>query len=209
MLRSGRAIIRVDVPGASEIVAKERELNSLSLVTVFVALSTVTMTFGALVAVFIVRSRAPLFWGHLQLPGILWVTTAILLASSATLEVARRRLARNEQHAFFKLAAWTTGLGMLFLAGQISAWFQILRSGVVLAGNPHSWFIFLFTGLHGLHIVLGLAGLGWLLIRTRVPASGRKYQMNTRVVANGVSVFWHYLDFVWLVLFVLLLSWKR
>jgi heme/copper-type cytochrome/quinol oxidase subunit 3 len=59
-----------------------------------------------------------------------------------------------------------------------------------------------------LHIVAGLAGLAYLLVRTRVPASGPKYQMTTRVVAKGVSLFWHYLDFLWIVLFVLLLTWR-
>lgn len=194
---------------ATEIFTKERELNSLSLLTAVVVLATVTMTFGAMIAVFIVRSRAPLFWGHLEIPSVLWATTGVLIASSVTFEAARRNLARNDQRRFFKLLAWTAGLGLLFLAGQLTAWLQILHSGVMLVNNPHSWFIFLFTGLHGLHIVLGLAGLAYLLLRTRVPASGPKYQMNTRVIANGVCVFWHYLDFVWVVLFALLVTWRR
>ena len=194
----------------TEPLARQRELNSLALVTVIVVLATVTMTFGAMIAVFVVRSEAPLFWGHIRIPGVLWATTSILLASSFIFEMAGRRLVqKNDQRAFFKLTAWTTGLGLLFLIGQITAWFQILRSGVVLARNPHSWFLFLFTGLHGLHIVAGLAGLVYLLVRTRIPASGPKYQMNTRALAQGVSIFWHYLDFLWIVLFVLLLAWRR
>jgi len=60
-----------------------------------------------------------------------------------------------------------------------------------------------------MHIVAGLGGLIYLLVRTRVPASGPKYQMTTRVVASGVAVFWHYLDFLWVVLFVLLLTWRQ
>jgi cytochrome c oxidase subunit 3 len=199
----------LEVQTASEVLTRERELNSLSLLTVTVVLATATMTFGAIISVFIIRSQAPLFWGHLQIPGILWITTAVLLASSGTFEFARKRLARNDQLGFFRLMAWTAGLGVLFLIGQITAWFQILHSGVVLVRNPHSWFIFLFTGLHGLHIVVGLIGLAYLLVRTRTPATGPRYQMKTRVVANGVSVFWHYLDFVWIVLFVLLLTWRR
>jgi heme/copper-type cytochrome/quinol oxidase subunit 3 len=51
--------------------------------------------------------------------------------------------------------------------------------------------------------------LAYLVFRTREPASGPKYQMNTRVIANGVSIFWHYLDFLWIVLFTLLLTWRR
>ncbi|MBV8550859.1 MAG: cytochrome c oxidase subunit 3 [Acidobacteriaceae bacterium] len=193
---------------ATDTVAQERDLNSLSLITVIVVLATVTMTFGAMIAVFVVRSEYNRFWGHIHVPAVLWGTTTLLFASSVTFETARRRLARNDQAGFFRLATWTTGLGVLFLLGQIAAWIQILRSGVVLAYNPHSWFIFLFTGLHGLHILLGLAGLAYLLIRTREPAGGPKYQMKTKAVAKGVGAFWHYLDFLWLLLFGLLLFWR-
>jgi cytochrome c oxidase subunit 3 len=196
------------VESATQPVAHERDLNSLSLLTVSVVLATVTMTFGALITVFVVRSEGRIWWGTLQVPRVLWATTALLIASSVILEGARRKLQANDQRAFFRRMLWTTALGVLFLAGQIDAWFAVMHSGIVLAHNAHSWFVFLFTGLHGLHIVVGLSGLIYLLVRTREPASGPKYQMTTRVIANGVSVFWHYLDFIWLVLFVLLLTWR-
>ena len=189
--------------------ARERELNSTSRLTAIVVLATVTMTFGAMITVFIGRSQAEKFWGHLQVPSVLWLTTAVLLASSATFEIARLHLKAGEQHVFFRYTAVTAALGFAFLVGQIAAWLQILHSGIVLARNPHSWFVFLFTGLHGAHIVVGLAGLLYLLQRTRRPVTGPKYNMMTRVVANGVAIFWHYLDFVWLVLFGLLIGWRR
>lgn len=201
--------IMVVVQSAVETAARERELNSLSKVTVSVVLATVTMTFGAMIAVFIFRSESPQFWGHLRIPVLLWLTTAVLLASSFMLENGRRKLMRDDQVGFFKEAAIATGLGVLFLAGQVTAWFQLLHSGLVLANNPHSWFIFLFSGLHGLHILAGLGGLFYLLARTRTPVSGPKYRMNTRVVAGGVAIFWHYLDFLWVLLFALLLVWHR
>ena len=192
----------------NETVTRGKELNSLSLFTVLVLLVAVTMTFGALIAVFVIRSGSEQFWGHIRVPVTLWITTAILLASSVTFEAARRKLAHSDQQAFFQLTAWTTALGTCFLIGQIVAWFQILGTGIKLAGNPHSWFIFLFTGLHGLHIVVGLAALIYLLFRTKRRPTGPKYQMSTRAVANGAAVFWHYLDFMWIVLFALLLLWR-
>jgi heme/copper-type cytochrome/quinol oxidase subunit 3 len=63
--------------------------------------------------------------------------------------------------------------------------------------------------LHGIHILIGLAGLGYLLFRTSETVSGPRYQMYTRVVARGVSIYWHYLDFLWVVMFTLLLFWKQ
>jgi cytochrome c oxidase subunit III len=181
----------------------------MSMITTVVVLVIVTATFGALITVFFVRAQKSEFWQHIEVPGILWGTTAVLLASSATLETARHKLLQYDRPGFFRWAVWTTGLATLFLIGQLVAWFQVLHSGMVLNHNPHSWFIFLFSGLHGAHIVLGLTGLGYLLQRTRQEVSGPRYQMKTRVIANGVSIFWHYLDFLWVVLFGLLALWRR
>jgi cytochrome c oxidase subunit 3 len=197
------------VQSETENLARERELNSMSRLTVIVVLATVTMTFGAMIAVFFVRAEKTMLWGHIRIPPILWATTAVLLASSATFEAARHKLAGNDREGFFRLTAWTTALAAVFLLGQLAAWFQVLASGIVLARNPHSWFIFLFSGLHGLHIVLGLAGLVYLLVRTHEPVSGPRYRMKTRALAKGVGIFWHYLDFVWVVLFMLLVLWRR
>jgi cytochrome c oxidase subunit 3 len=188
---------------------RERDLNSLSLLTAAVVLAIVTMTFGAMITVFLFRSQGDSFWGHIAIPWVLWLSTAVLIASSLTLEVARRKLAARDQQTAYQSLARTCGLALAFLACQVTAWLQVLHSGIPLAGNPHSWFIFLFTALHGLHILVGLGGLVYLLLRTREPASGPKYQMKTRVVANGVSLYWHYLDFLWIVLFALLLIWRR
>jgi cytochrome c oxidase subunit 3 len=181
----------------------------MSMITTIVVLVIVTATFSALIVVFFIRAERSEFWQHIEVPRILWGTTAVLLASSATLEAARHKLLRYDRPGFFRWTAVTTGLATLFLIGQIVAWFQVLDSGIVMKNNPHSWFIFLFSGLHGVHIVLGLAGLGYLLRRTRQAASGPRYQMKTRVITNGVSIFWHYLDFLWLVLFGLLALWHR
>lgn len=191
-------------------VAREKEMDSMSTITVIVILAVVTMTFGSMIGVFLYRSAAPKFWGPLQIPAILWITTGLLIASSFTFEAARRKLVLDDdQLGFHSLMRWTVGLAVAFLLGQVLGGFQLLHSGLVLARNPHSWFIFLFSGLHGLHIIAGLAGLGYLLLRTRERATGPKYTMRTRVVAKGVGICWHYLDFLWVVLFVLLVTWKR
>jgi len=188
---------------------KERELNSLYQLGILLTLVVVTITFGSLIFAFVYRSEVPRNWTHIELPRTLWLSTALLLSSSGLLEAGRRRLKRGDQRAFYRIIFWATGLGILFLAAQSSAWFQILHSGVLLESNPHSSFIFIFSGMHGVHILVGLAGLFYLLRRTREHATGPKYQMTTRVWANAVSTFWHYLDFVWIVLFALLLTWKR
>ncbi|MFL6415685.1 MAG: heme-copper oxidase subunit III [Bryobacteraceae bacterium] len=177
--------------------------------TVVVVIAIVTMAFGAIIGVFLYRSQDPKFWGHLNVPYLLWFTTALLAASSFTFEKARTLLISGDQLGFFRSMRTTGVLGLLFLVGQICAWFQWMSSGTRLANNPHSWFLFLFSGLHGLHILVGLIGLGYLLFRTREKAGGPRYQMYTRVVARGVAIYWHYLGFLWVLMFVLLLFWKQ
>ena len=188
---------------------RERDLNSIYRVGLIATMAFVTVTFAALTLVFILRSQVTFNWHHIILPPILWLDTLLLIASSMAFEIGHRRLKQDDQHAFFQWTAATAGLGILFLLGQLAAWWQILSHGQLVRNNPHSTFFFVFSGMHGAHILVGLAGLAALLYRTREPASGPKWQMNTRVLANAVSLFWHYLDVLWVILFALLLSVKR
>ena len=197
------------VPTSPETAARERELNSLYIFTVVILLVVVTATFGALIWAFVWRSENSYLWGHLYLPPLLWGTTAILLASSVTLERARACMRANDEAGLLRFARWTTAFGSLFLVGQGVAWLQVVHSKVVLDSNKHSWFIFLFSGLHALHIVAGLAGLAYLLYRVHQHASGPRYRMTTHAYINALALFWHYLAFVWVVLFALLLTWRR
>jgi cytochrome c oxidase subunit III len=187
----------------------DRELGSLYKLGVLIVLAIVTMTFAVPVLAFILRSQVSSNWSHLQLPLVLWFSSTVLILSSVTLEMARRRLLDDDQRSFHKLAVRAAWLGVLFLAGQLTAWFQLLSSGVVLERNPHSAFLFFFSGLHGTHILLGLAGLFYLVRRSRFEPPSLKYEVATRAWVTSVSLFWHYLDFLWLFLFALLIFWKR
>jgi cytochrome c oxidase subunit III len=188
---------------------RERDLNSLYRMGIGATLTFVTVTFAALCLVFVLRSRVAFNWYHIYLPPVLWLDTVLLLASSVTYEIGHRRLKLQDQRAFFQWTQTSAALGVLFLAGQFVAWWQILATGQLMRNNPHSTFFFLLSGMHGAHILVGLAGLAALLYRTREPASGPKWQMNTRVLANAVALFWHYLDVLWLILFGLLLLVRR
>jgi cytochrome c oxidase subunit 3 len=194
---------------APETIAREREMNSLYMVTAIVVLAIVTATFGALIFAFIWRSQNGYLWGHLRIPSLLWATTAILLTSSVMLERARRALKAGDRAGFLRFLQWTTGLGFLFLIGQGAAWLQVMRSNVILEFNKHAWFVFLFSGMHAVHILAGVGGLAYLLYRSYEPASGPRYQMTTRAYTNALTIFWHYLGFMWVVLFGLLLLWRR
>src|SRR2546421_3231756 len=104
-----------------------------SLTGLMVLLAAVVMFFAALTSAFIVRRGLSNDWEHTQLPQVLWLNTAILLASSAVLEFARRALKAGQREGFNRL--WTVGsaLGVLFLAGQYAAWRHLTTQGIYLA----------------------------------------------------------------------------
>src|SRR5689334_5559736 len=125
----------------------------------WVIVYAITMTFAALTSAMIVRKGAALDWRSFTLPPILYLNTTVLLASSITLEMARRRATRFMGGAVMpgeSPARWlyiTLGLGLLFVSGQYVAWAQLRGEGLYLATNPSSSFFYLLTVAHALHIL--------------------------------------------------------
>lgn len=144
-------------------------------------------------------------WTSMPVPQLLWLNTAVLVLSSIALQCAVIA-ARNGQMDMVRLGLVTGGLTALaFLVGQIAAWRELTGEGYFLTANPANSFFYLITGMHGLHIVGGLAGLG------RVTA-GAYSDPRTDRVRLGVelcAMYWHFLLLVWLFVFVLLAGWAE
>jgi cytochrome c oxidase subunit 3 len=141
-------------------------------------------------------------WIHLAVPPILFVNTALLVFSSLTLEFARRAvraktiaelLGSTGLRAARIAVSITLLLGAAFVAGQFLAWRQLAAQGFFLASNPNSSFFYVFTGVHALHVLGGLAALLLLLfgIFQRSPRLG---------LLPGVSLYWHFMCALWLYL---------
>jgi cytochrome c oxidase subunit III len=165
---------------------------------VTIAMGGILMFFMALVSAFIVRKGLGGDWLPFPMPRILWLNTGILLASSATLIQARRLFKRGDSHGFRHWWAVTTVLGLLFLVGQVIAWRQMVAAGFYLASNASNSFFYVLTAAHGLHLLGGIAALlfvGWGRLRKLTLATGTEI----------VSYYWHFLDGLWVFLFLLLL----
>jgi cytochrome c oxidase subunit 3 len=163
-------------------------------------LAAILMFFMALVSAFIVRKGLSDDWRAFPLPPILWVNTGILLASSVTIQVARRRLARLDISGFRHWWGMTTALGLLFLAGQLVAWRQLANEGVYLATNPSSSFFYLLTAAHGIHLIGGIVAL--IVIGLR---GWQKARVTRSTATEMAAVYWHFMDGLWIFLFLLLM----
>src|SRR5580700_9768357 len=174
-----------------------------SMTGLMVLLAATTMAFAAFTSAFVVRRGISNDWVDLPMPRIVWANTAILLASSVLLELARRSLKTGRRTGFNRY--WTAGtvLGGLFLAGQAVAWWQLNRAGIFVSSNPSSSFFYLLTATHGVHIVGGLSALAYV----DVQALRLRLGPGKRTAVDVSALFWHFVDGIWLYLMALFLVW--
>jgi len=159
---------------------------------------SILMFFMALASAFLVR-RGSGDWIPVHIPALMWINTVVLLASSATLEMARHRLTQGRLSTYRNLWLVTTVLGVGFLVGQVVAWRQLVAEGIYLASNPASSFFYIFTGAHALHLFGGVAALIYVARRNFDQA-----QVTRSVAAEVTSYYWHFMDALWLFLLALL-----
>lgn len=169
----------------------------------WMALVAIMMLFAAFTSALVVRKGLGDDWVHTELPRILWLNTVVLIASSATLEFSRRSLKDGLTEQSKRWLYVTVFLGLFFVVGQLVAWRQLVLRGVYLASNPSSSFFYLLTATHGVHLLGGVAALFYLAVR-----AGRIGRKRLGQTAVGVtSLYWHFMDALWIYIFVLLARW--
>jgi cytochrome c oxidase subunit 3 len=189
---------------------------------IFFALASDLMFFVAIISTFFVNQST----GHLNaynhfeptwvptvIPPILWLNTAVLFLSAATMEIARRTMFRETdvmdewlglgkpitRRALPWLSA-TIALGLLFLVGQWIAWRQLAIQHIIFSSSQSSHFFYLITGVHAVHLFLGIAVL--IAAFTGLYVSR---QLETRqILVDGAAWYWHAMGLLWLFLFILL-----
>jgi cytochrome c oxidase subunit III len=189
-----------------------------------VGVTGIVMIFVSFTSAYLVRQGLPTLdprtdtlvhdWLPVQLPRLLLINTVVLLISSLTMELARRQVAREATLAQvasipgislgredkIPWLALTVVLGLSFLTGQWMAWHQLAASGFYVATSPSSSFVYLLTGMHGLHLLGGVlallaAGAASLLRR---PVESRS------IVLDVTGWYWHFMAFLWIYILCLL-----
>jgi cytochrome c oxidase subunit 3 len=189
-----------------QIADKEGELQpTLSMhpkkFAMWLFLVSVVMVFASLTSAYLVR-RAEGNWVEFELPPIFWISTIVLLVSSVTMHMAVRS-ARRDQLTNVKIwLSVTFLLGVAFLIFQFYGWIYLVNINVFFVGNNVAGsFLYVLTGLHGLHIISAVVYLAWVLWATFRLKVHSQSLLNIELCAT----FWHFLDGLWLYLFLFLL----
>ncbi len=156
----------------------------------------VAMLFVAFTSAYVVRKGLGGDWQTTALPPLLWINTIILLASSATAELARRATfrAEEEQASSSPWLGITLVLGLGFLAGQLLAWQQLAAQGIFISTNPSSSFLYLLTGSHGVHLAGGVMALFYAGATSLLGKS----LATRRIVVDIAAWYWHFMDGLWI-----------
>ncbi len=188
-------------------------------------LVAVTMVFVALTSAMIVREGLPTLdssgskyvrdWIPVNLPvGLLLINTFLLLVSSLTMELARRRSIRHaalapvqsipgvslgEERGFPWLGS-TIVLGFGFLIGQWMAWRELAARGFYMATNPSSSFAYLLTATHAVHLAGGMIAL----LAAGIMSVFHKSLEQRRIVIDVAGWYWHFMALLWIYVFALL-----
>jgi len=191
-------------------------------VGLFFALSAIFMFFVAIVSVFFVSQGSGHFdanarfindWLPTAIPPLLWLNSVVLVLSSVTIEIARRYMFR-ESHVMdewlglgkpvsrraMPWVAATIVLGTVFIFGQLVAWQQLGLAHGFPKANPSTHSFFLITGIHGLHLFLGVAALLGAFIGLFVS----KQIENRQIMVDLAAWYWHSMGVLWIALFGLL-----
>lgn len=166
-------------------------------------LASVFMLFMSLTSAYIVR-QADGNWTIFELPSLFWMTTVVILLSSVTMQWAYFAAKKDNQATTQLMVTLTFILGTAFLIGQFYGWKQLVLDNVYLVGNPSGSFVYVLTGLHGLHIISALVPVFILMFSVRAKKVNSRNMLGIELCAT----YWHFLGVLWLYLFVFLLIYR-
>ena len=146
----------------------------------------------------------------LKIPGVFWVSTFVIVASSLTLQGANKAF-KEERFRSYRLNISITLLaGVSFIVLQGLGWQKMLSAGITMANNTGGMFIYVLSGLHILHTLGGLIALASAnkdAFQRMQYVDSFVYSVNppNQLKIKLISIYWHFIDILWIILFLFLL----
>jgi cytochrome c oxidase subunit III len=168
--------------------------------TLWVAIGSILMMFAGLTSAYIVK-RSQANWALLEIPFIFWVSTIVIMVSSGSIYLALRAFRERDMIRYRSMLGITAILGVAFLILQVIGFASYGQQEIRLVGagsNASYSFLLAIAALHGVHVLGGVVTLIIIYIRSR-SSKRRNYSV---VPIEVASTYWHFVDLLWLYLFV-------
>ena len=172
-------------------------------------LLAIGMTFAGLLGAYVMlATNKAAEWKPFDLPFQIWISTGIILLSSVAYSLGKRAVDSGNSQSSRNWLLATTALAGAFVSSQLVLWIQLVRRGYYMSGNPYAGFFYILTAAHLVHVAGGMVALGTILLRAWYPASSDVEMQRRRDLASSVGWYWHFMGFLWVVLFAALGFWK-
>lgn len=185
---------------------KLRTARSYKLILLFAMVSMIMM-FAGLTSAFVV-SKARVDWlKDFELPTAFYYSTIVIIASSVTIHLAKKAIQKDNKSRTTIFLLSTLALGILFVILQFAGFRQIVENGYYFTGSESSittTFLYIVTVVHLIHLAGGLISL-LIIIYNHFK---QKYNSSQTLGIELGAMYWHFLDFLWIYLFVFLYFFK-
>jgi cytochrome c oxidase subunit 3 len=174
---------------------------------VWLGIASLFMTFAGFTSAFIVSKSREDWILNFDLPAAFSFSLFIIIISSLSLILARRELLKNNFRSTTIYLTITFALGVIFIISQFIGFNEIIENGYHFTGPTSTIttsFIFLIAFVHLVHVAAGLLVLLFVIYRN----IKRKYSMNNILGFELASIFWHFVDILWIYLFLFLVFFR-
>ena len=165
-------------------------------------MASIIMMFGSLTSAYIVRQAAG-NWLEFKIPDVFFLSTIVILLSSFTLHLSYWAFKNNREQLYKIGLPISLILGIIFIIMQYKGWIELYGIGVLLDGNPSGSFFYLISGLHAAHVIGGIFAIAVATMHaySLVFRPSEKRRRRFQIVLH----YWHFVDFLWVYLFIFLL----
>jgi cytochrome c oxidase subunit 3 len=165
--------------------------------TLWVAIASILMMFAGLTSAFIVKSNLA-GWRDIPMLKIFWVSTAVIVISSLTMQMALRSFKQREMSRYRTLIGVTLLLGIMFVILQTVGFKQLWMSyNITFKGSAGAGqFLYVIAGLHAIHVIGGVIALLVMFIK----AFFGKIKSYSPVPVEVAATYWHFVDILWVYL---------
>jgi cytochrome c oxidase subunit 3 len=165
--------------------------------TMWVAIGSIVMMFAGLTSAFIVKSNQS-SWVPVVIPTVFWISTAVILGSSLTIQMALRSFKQRDMSTYRLLIGITLLLGVAFVVMQWLGFQDLWAQKITFKGSGAGQFLYVIFGLHAIHVIGGVITLIVMFIKAFMGNT----KLYSSVPVEVAAIYWHFVDILWIYLLV-------
>ena len=186
---------------------EQQQKNKAKKTMLILAMASFTMMFAGLTSAYVISKNRPDWLSDFSLPQAFTWSTIVILLSSVTFHLAKKAIQSNNRSKTSMFLLITLVLGLIFIALQFEGFSQVIEAGYYFTGSESTIttsFLYVVVIVHLLHLVGGLISLGIIIYNHYK----QRYKAGQTLGIELGAMFWHFLDFLWLYLFLFFTFYK-